>query len=341
MNSIHLPNRLRASIKVIRFLTVTACITALMLGILGQLLRDITLNISYLSYIPLLPVAFAAFAIDLVLRGKAIKQRRFALSALAGLGLLVIFSTMKGWAWLQPAPIVANITDTPIKLLHWNVRWGASGKWAELTQQIRAQAADIIVISEIPSYWEINELQQHLSSISENTWSVFIQPPLAIYSRYPMQQMAAPLFKNGMGILVTIQLPHLPHQVLRLLAIDGKRDLSQPRDLLLNDIHTYLQKATQHGQSIHIIVGDFNSLGRSRGFDAWVEDGYQLASRRLGYWRGTWPSWLPLYDIDHIWLDPHLQPLTLDFLSHQQADHRGQSLNFALTTPVLLPPASP
>ncbi len=326
MRSLRSSKSFRALIKAIRFLIVTSCIILLSLGILGQLLRDINVTVGYLAYIPLLLIALAVLALDLVLRGRAIRYRRFLLSALAGIGLFVIFSTVKGWAWLLPAPTVANSTETSVKLLHWNVRWGAKGKWLEVAQQIRAQSPDIIVISEIPSHWEVNELQQQLSAASDNTWSLFIEPPLAIYSRYPTQQLDATRFQNGMGVLVNMQ---LPHHVLRLLAIDGKRDLSQPRDLLLNDIHQYLQNAAQQGQAIQVVVGDFNSLGRSRGFDTWLEDGYQLAARRLGAWRGTWPSWLPLYDIDHIWLDASLQALSLNFLSHPEADHLGQLLEFA------------
>ena len=54
--------------------------------------------------------------------------------------------------------------------------------------------------------------------------------------------------------------------------------------------------AHAEGKPIDLVVGDFNAVSRSIGFDALeaAGDGYRLASRSHLGWRGTWPSPLPV-----------------------------------------------
>jgi endonuclease/exonuclease/phosphatase (EEP) superfamily protein YafD len=78
----------------------------------------------------------------------------------------------------------------------------------------------------------------------------------------------------------------------------------------------------------HVVVGDFNSLSRSVGFDDLRELGFVLASSRARGWRGTYPSALPLYDIDHVWAarEAGLTPTTCRMFSSPSTNHRGQTV---------------
>jgi endonuclease/exonuclease/phosphatase family metal-dependent hydrolase len=52
--------------------------------------------------------------------------------------------------------------------------------------------------------------------------------------------------------------------------------------------------------------------------------GYALASRSSSGWRGTFPAWLPVYDIDHVWLRPGLIVQSCTLFNGPVSDHRGQ-----------------
>lgn len=289
----------------------------LTLSLIGQWVRDVTVELGFLLYLPLLPLSVLAVLWDISARGRTLPRLRFALSGLALVAFAVIFSTMKG----QAVPPAHATNAAGFSVLHWNVLWGGNQHWSEFTELMQAQPVDVVLISEPPSMWELNHWQQQLSEHSTAEWSLLIEWPLAIYSAHPIRKKATLTFSNGMGVLVEVT---PPSGLFRILFIDGKRDLSQPRHLLLHSILAYMQLAEAAGQPIHIIAGDFNSLGRSRGFDQWHTAGYQLAAQQAGQWRGSWPSWLPLYDIDHIWLHPSLSLQQFHFLFHAKTDHRGQ-----------------
>ena len=73
-----------------------------------------------------------------------------------------------------------------------------------------------------------------------------------------------------------------------------------------------------------MIVGDFNTPSRSLGFDELVAEGYRLAGWSSAGWRATFPSWLPVYDIDHIWIAPRSRIGSCEFFNGPWTDHRGQ-----------------
>ena len=79
-----------------------------------------------------------------------------------------------------------------------------------------------------------------------------------------------------------------------------------------------------------------NSVGRSIGFDALASagDGYRLASTRAAGWRGTFPAWCPLYDIDHIWARRgSIEVLSCEFFSNGSTNHRGQVAGIRMNGP--------
>ncbi|MDY6993540.1 MAG: endonuclease/exonuclease/phosphatase family protein [Pseudomonadota bacterium] len=143
---------------------------------------------------------------------------------------------------------------------------------------------------------------------------------LVIAAPWPVQYQRALNIRNAVTMLITMKHPNFS---LNLLAVDGERSLRQLRTPMLTDI----AQIVTH-QSIDVIVGDFNAISRSLGFEAFSAD-YQLVSQAFWGWRGTWPTFLPLYDLDHIWVHQRFQLIKLDFLTHLATDHRGQRIQFS------------
>ncbi len=75
---------------------------------------------------------------------------------------------------------------------------------------------------------------------------------------------------------------------------------NQSRLPFLGAIDQICRDAAGAGRSFDVVAGDFNTPSRSIGFDALTAQGYTLASRAASGWRGTFPAWLPVYDIDHV-----------------------------------------
>ena len=90
------------------------------------------------------------------------------------------------------------------------------------------------------------------------------------------------------------------------------------------------RKAAGSGRPYDLVVGDFNTPSRSLGFDEFEARGYRLAGRSVRGWRGTFPSWLPVYDIDHVWLRAGLGLGSFTFFNGPQTDHRGQVVRIIL-----------
>ena len=115
-------------------------------------------------------------------------------------------------------------------------------------------------------------------------------------------------------------------RLARLLVVDGLSNPILSRSPFLDDIAQLCHQALAEGKPFDIVLGDFNSIARSVGFDALADAGYALVSRStLGNWRGTFPSFAPVYDIDHIWVRPgsarHLEGA---MFTNFASDHRGQ-----------------
>ncbi|OUD13088.1 endonuclease/exonuclease/phosphatase family protein [Thioflexithrix psekupsensis] len=292
-------------------------IVTLIFGLIGQWVRDIYLIFSFFSYIPLLPIALLFLLLDILWRGRLFSRLRFVVSFIAIVAIFTHLHYLKGWENFQ----AVEKQPQSIILIHWNVLWGTWQHWEAIAQRIQTENPDIIVISEPPSIWDLGQLKKQLGN-NKQEWYLLSRWPLVILSKYPIDVKEKILFTNGIGVLVELT---IADKIMRLLMIDGKRDLWQSRDYLLGDIYRYLLE----NQPIHLIVGDFNALGNSRGFDAWSTLNYQLAARTAGQWRGTWPSGFPLYDIDHVWLHEELQLEQLHFLYHPATDHRGQSVQFS------------
>jgi len=296
------------------------------LSLLGHLVRDRAVWLALLMDLPLLPIALAVLLLDLARRGRSIPRARFLVTVVALAAAVWSLRTMTGHGAdvrHSPAP--------PLNIVQWNTQWGGPGgdpTWALTADAIAAQAPDIVVLNEAPTGPALDQLCRRLG----RTWTIAWRENapgspywyrIAVASRWRVVLEREVSVPNGAAIAVLIEPPDAPP--LRVLAVDGVSDPRVPRTPMLSAVLDYCRLQSHANRPIDVIAGDFNTVSTSVGFDHYERNYFRLASGRCTGWRGTFPSVLPLYDIDHIWLGPRLRPVSCRMLSSGSTDHRGQA----------------
>ncbi len=303
-------------------------------GLLGQLIRDRSALLAILMYLPVLPVSVLAVAFDLACRGRALPRVRFALSALATIGMAWTAATMMGSGVLNSA----RADEREVSVLHWNVQWGGGlfrspRTWAAQRGEILRQNPDLVILSEAPPAAWVDELVGDLGPGAycariENEPGRPYEFGLAVCSRWPVRLEEGVPLPNGKGMSVVA---HVKGCRLRIFVVDGLSNPFRSRLPFLQGVVAACRAARGAGRPFEVVVGDFNTPSQSLGFDRLVKEGYTLASRSAAGWRATFPSWLPIYDIDHVWLGRGLRVGSASFFSGPSSDHRGQVARLLLT----------
>ncbi len=333
----HIFNADRFWLRLVGRLLTIATVLFILLAVIGYTVRDRTVELALLMYIPLLPLGLWTIVLDMLQAGRSLPWFRFSLTFI-GLGIMIWGGvSMNGMGEAQ----THSESNTLVRVLHWNVYWGG-GNWKSLSQDIVERHPDIAVLNETPSKFGLNRLLKQLGP----TWSLVMYEetrsnPLAVCSSWPLQFERYQNTKNAkaMTVIVTVH-----GQPLRVLAVDVGRNMSNRlvvlskqllprwRTPMLAGIVQTIEENEAKGQPIDIIAGDFNAISRSMGFDAFahVGGGYHLASKFSRDWRGTWKSYLPLYDLDHVWVHKRFQGLRGELFTNLRSDHRGQLVDFQL-----------
>jgi endonuclease/exonuclease/phosphatase family metal-dependent hydrolase len=297
----------------------------LVLSLVGQLLRDRAVWLALLMDLPLLPIALAAMGVDLARRGRSIPRARFAVTVIALAAAVWSLRTMTGrGADVRQSP------QPPLNVLQWNTQWGGPGgaeTWAATTGAIVREMPDIVVLNEAPAGPAIDQLCRRLGESWTVAWRQNAPGSrywyrVAVASRWPVRFERDVSVPNGAGMAVVVEPPDGPP--IRVLAVDGVSDPRVPRTPLIRAIAEYGQIQAHARQPVDVIAGDFNTVAASVAFDRFDQSYFRLASRRCSGWRGTYPSMLPLYDIDHIWLGPRLRPVSCRMIRSAGTNHRGQ-----------------
>ncbi|WP_353570438.1 endonuclease/exonuclease/phosphatase family protein [Candidatus Albibeggiatoa sp. nov. BB20] len=323
--------------KVLRWPITLPTLAILLLALMAELIRDSSIFWALCLYIPLLPLGLWAIVWDLSWRGKS-----FIIPySLTGLGLIAASIQTVQLLHYHPQQAIPQQAQV-IRLLHWNTLWGGQyplsdrpylNTWDGLQEKMLQQQADIIVLSEPPQDERLIQLAEQLG----DDWNMVTFEPIntcqrctvifSVLSPYPMQAEHYSNPRHGNGFIIRIE---MPQHTFRLLVVDGESKYDQLRTPFLHDIYQTIVQQYEKQQPIDVIVGDFNAIRRSRGFDNYptMGDGYWLAGEKTIGWRGTWKSYLPLFDIDHIWVSQRYKPVYTDFLFDYASDHRGQLVTF-------------
>ena len=339
-----MPGRIRAIVRRFSGLFRFALIFGNLLGLVGFFVRDRSVLLASLLYLPLLPIGALTVGLGFLDRWRL---RR------TGWGLIVIglASVLSGSWWMigRGASPGASVRED-VNILHWNVLWGGFWRsnqtlWNSMVDDIIARDPDIVVLSEAPPrpemYAGFERLPGHRFSLSVwNLNSVEHESHIHLISRWPLH-LAGPVgIVHGAAGMVVIDHPAQP---IRLMVVDGQSQIHRLRTPMLHDIAEACDRMAERGEPVDLIVGDFNAVSRSIGFDevSRAASGYHLASRSCLGWRGTWPSFFPVFDIDHIWVRSGWTILGDRLFTNFGTDHRGQWAHLSLTGSVRSPAWSP
>src|SRR5262245_38282325 len=140
-------SRWQLGLRIVRCLLTAAVLALLLLVVVGQVIRDRSVPLAYLFYLPLLPVGLWAVLQDAVFAGRCLPRPRFGL-ALLGLAAA-------GWSAWSLTGFGGGTEEHPgrpvVHLLHWNVRWGGKPwSWPSVMTTIKELAPDVVVLSEAP-----------------------------------------------------------------------------------------------------------------------------------------------------------------------------------------------
>ena len=305
------------------------------LGLAGHAARDRNLALALLMYIPLVPLGLWAVVLDLVRRGRSLRPR-FALTLMGFVCVLWGGYPMIGLRSPEGAPPGSH----EITLLHWNMQSGGKRankpRWERAAEQILARQPDVIVLSEAPpDRWIFDALYRvnrgwRTVHISNQPEARYWYKPL-VCSRWPMTFEGEVAVRNGAAMSVLVEVRKKP---LRLLVVDGVSSPTVVRTAFLHDVAAACEAAAAGGRPYDVVVGDFNAVGRSVGFDRvrTSAGGYRPSADYGGGWRGTWPVPVPVYDIDHVWVRAGRAVTRCRLYSGEvfDTDHRGQFVGLAL-----------
>jgi hypothetical protein len=315
-------------------LTVAA---ANVLALVGFSARDRNVPLALFLYLSSLPIGLPAVLVGLRLRRRSSPWAGWLLIGIGGGNLAVLGSWMTGRG-AGSGRVAGNHT---IRLLHWNVMWGGlplAGltPWRALGHEIVEMHPDLVVLSEAPFarplYRDLERLDGRrftLSIVNYGQSTHFFH--MYVSSRWPVRMERPCSFAGGAGAVVVVDHPARP---IRFLLVDGPSSFWHLRTPMLHEIAVACGpggKAAASG-TVDLIVGDFNAVSRSIGFDELRQTtaGYRLASASCLGWRGTWPSVFPVLDIDHVWVHPTWRILGCRMFSSFASDHRAQVVELGL-----------
>ena len=308
----------------LRRLTALGLSAMLASALVGQAVRDRSAALALLLYLPVLPLGLVALAFDLACRGRAWPRPRFALGVLGAVGLVAGLLPMVGLgAGRTSGP------GEPVTVVQWNVQWGGGkarspATWAAQRAAIVARRADLVLLSEAPPDDWLERLAADFGP--DGRFVRLGNAPgdpywfrLAVVARGPVTVERRLTVPAGAGVVVSAG---VRGSNWRITLVDGRSDPRVWRTPFLRALADACGEASDAGRPFDLVAGDFNCVGRSLGFDDFRARGFRPASASTVGWRGTFPSVLPLYDIDHVWAGPGV--VACDLFRGPHTDHRGQ-----------------
>jgi endonuclease/exonuclease/phosphatase (EEP) superfamily protein YafD len=284
----------------------------------------VALRVTFHDTIPMTAVAYYALtpmviAIILASTWVLLLASRRPLSAWATLFAALLMAVVEGSNQLGFASC-ASFDRPQLRVVTWNVG-GLRGRpravRANVAEVLAGFNADIAVLSEAP----------HFSTSNPDFWR----------SRFPGYSVAVP--GDGLGLILISKSSLFDvslHELGRRAYLVTARGTfhGRPLEIFLvdfpSDLRAIRQPFIQSSQLLRpppsgtgrILMGDFNTPRDSTWFAAY--DGlYTNAFDHAGQgWRGTWPSLVPVLDIDHIWTAGSLLAVCARVPAIRSSDHR-------------------
>jgi endonuclease/exonuclease/phosphatase (EEP) superfamily protein YafD len=316
----------------LRALFTYALLGVLAVTMLGQLLRDRTMLLALIMFVPVLPIVLVVIGWDVLLRGRALPIRWLSTAIALGCGALAL-----SWQWRPALAAEPGSLESQLRIVQWNTQWGGSNRetFERILDGIDAQHPDIACLSEAPDTHALKRAwtKRHAGwsiAAAADTSNYAYAYRLALMSRYPVQKRADWALSSGHATLFEVE---LPTRIFRALVVDLKSSPRAPRSPSIRQAAQLVEARARSAAPVDIVLGDFNTPARFLGFDALAAagGGYRLASLWSGHWRGTWPASVrpPFFDIDHIWVSRRWRVQSSQFFIGY-SDHRGQRADLRL-----------
>jgi endonuclease/exonuclease/phosphatase (EEP) superfamily protein YafD len=287
-----------------------------MLGVVLRVTFHDALPMTAVAYYVLTPMVIA---IILAATGLLLLASRRPLSACATLFAAVLMAVVEGSNQLGFASC-ASFDRPQLRVVTWNVgglRSRPRAVRANIADVLAGLNADVAVLSEAPRF----------STIHPDFWR----------SNFPGYSVAAP--GDGLGLILISKSALLDvslHELGRHAYLVTARGTfhGRPLEIFLVDFpsnpRAMRQPLIQSPQLLRpppsgtgrVLMGDFNTPRDSKWFAAY-EGLYTNAFDHAGQgWRGTWPSLVPVLDIDHIWTAGSLLAVCARVPAIRSSDHR-------------------
>lgn len=247
-------------------------------------------------------------------------------------------------SWVSNSPSAAPPGDT-LRVLYWNVCWGAAG-WDKLVAAVRERDADIIVLGEARRQVEAEgDLYVPAARVEAGR--------SAIYWTREMPDYDGVMSWGGVAVLVRGKILSRQDTWLRpgecvhcVVEIQGRRlhvcgvDIilsTRPRRETLARLYEVLDGI---GDEPTLIAGDFNTPTDSF-YLRRMRDTYQNAFEAAGNgYAPTWPWPVPLLTIDHAWFNRHLDAANCKLEGTWHSDHRMITFDLLFKEPAAAQPAT-
>jgi endonuclease/exonuclease/phosphatase (EEP) superfamily protein YafD len=204
-----------------------------------------------------------------------------------------------------------------------------------MADQIASERPDVVLLSEGPPRAWLDLLHRELGP----SWSLAVAAN-EVHSPYAYnlcvlvrgEVLASEDAALGPGIGLST-LATIDDHLIRVLLVDSPSNPFGWKVPFLEAVARSIQTASDEGRPFDVVAGDFNVPSRSVAFPPLESagPGYHLAGRWAFGTRKTWPSPLPLVDLDHILIRTDRALFVARPIRSWRTDHMGLVVDLSAT----------
>ncbi len=232
------------------------------------------------------------------------------------------------FAWRSPA---SQPTDSPFRLLYWNIGHGAWG-WDAIFDELAHSNADLIALVETGSW---------ANSLPKEEWTRRLPDYQAVHCGNHKILLAKNGYLKAWPEEMTVNCSWYSMEKeyqgssisVAVVDIYARPDFDR-----LSAADKMLSNATKYAGKPFVLVGDFNTPPDSRAFDSWAKTLHPLLSEARGSWLPTWPVPLPVLQLDQAWATPEIALVSAHIGWSLASDHRPILLELSLNGLANAPP---
>ncbi len=208
-------------------------------------------------------------------------------------------------------------------ILYWNVAKQKDNNWDVLEGVLKLHNIDIIILLEAK---ELSiEKSTNLKNILPNYQTLYLRGNMFIAVKGQIEHLEY-IGENTMNTKNDFRINLIEYQIdstkYRLAAIDIYGNPLISRKSALDDIINY---STEN--KVDFIIGDFNTPYESVYFNRYKDDYFTFRDYQSGF-TFTWPSILPLLELDQVWSLKKHHAIKMEKYFHDNSDHAILISNF-------------